>query len=191
MINLWRPGPKIQFYRDDRDDGIWPGWPGPKPYSHIESCIIYYSNLFSNFKHCFIWLRRCLKMKFTMNESKNLKSQWMKLCKRSWSKSRQIWVIDRDRDRDQESWINRDRDRDRDEKCDLTGTGTGTGIAQNCQSRYRYSRYRESRSITAYNLAMAHVILFAWINQNWFLLNTEICLTKRTLGSIIKRTVDN
>ena len=66
-----------------------------------------------------------------MNESKNLKSQWMKLCKRSRSKSRQIWVIDRDRDRDQESWINRDRDRD--EKCDLTGTGTG--IAQNCQSR--------------------------------------------------------
>ena len=72
--------------------------------------IIYYSNLFSNFKHCFIWLRGCLKMKFTMNESKNLKSQWMKLCKRSRSKSRQIWVIDRDRD--QESWINRDRDRD-------------------------------------------------------------------------------
>ena len=76
--------------------------------------IIYYSNLFSNFKHCFIWLRGCLKMKFTMNESKNLKSQWMKLCKRSRSKSRQIWVIDRDRD--QESWINRDRDRDRDHK---------------------------------------------------------------------------
>ena len=70
--------------------------------------IIYYSNLFSNFKHCFIWLRGCLKMKFTMNESKNLKSQWMKLCKRSRSKSRQIWVMDRD----QESWINRDRDRD-------------------------------------------------------------------------------
>ena len=76
--------------------------------------IIYYSNLFSNFKHCFIWLRGCLKMKFTMNESKNLKSQWMKLCKRSRSKSRQIWVIDRDRD--QESWINRDRDQDRDHK---------------------------------------------------------------------------
>ena len=75
----------------------------------------------------------------------------MKLCKRSWSKSRQIWVIDRDRD--QESWINRDRDRD--EKCDLTGTGTGTGIAQNCQSRYRNSRYRESRSITALVLAGA------------------------------------
>ena len=99
---------------------------------------ISYLNLFSNFKHCFIWLRGCLKM----NESKNLKSQWMKLCERSRSKSRQIWVIDRD----QESWINRDRDhksafdrdRDRDEKCDLTrltGTGTGTGIAENCQSR--------------------------------------------------------
>ena len=100
---------------------------------------ISYLNLFSNFKHCFIWLRGCLKMKFTMNENKNLKSQWMKLCKRSRSKSRQIWVIDRDRDRDrdQESWINRDRDRDhksafdrdrdRDEKCDLT-------------------RFRESRS---------------------------------------------
>ena len=51
----------------------------------------------------------------------------MKLCKRSRSKSQQIWVIDRDRD--QESWINRDRD----EKCDFTGTGTG--IAQNCQSQ--------------------------------------------------------
>ena len=62
-----------------------------------------------------------------MNESKNFKSQWMKLCKRSRSKSRQIWVIDWDRD--QESWINRDRD----EKCDFTGTGTG--IAQNCQSQ--------------------------------------------------------
>ena len=80
-----------------------------------------------------------------MNESKNLKSQWMKLCKRSRSKSRQIWVIDRDRD--QESWINRDRD----EKCDFTGTG----IAQNCQSRYRNSWYRESRSITALVLAGA------------------------------------
>ena len=31
--------------------------------------IIYDSKLFSNFKHCFIWLRGCLKMKFTMNES--------------------------------------------------------------------------------------------------------------------------
>ena len=68
-----------------------------------------------------------------MNESKNLKSQWMKLCKRSRSKSRQNWVIDWDRD--QESWINRDRDhksafdrdRDRDEKCDLTGIGPGPG----------------------------------------------------------------
>ena len=34
-------------------------------------------------------------------------------------------------------------------------TGTGTGIAQNCQSRYRNSRYRESRSITALVLAGA------------------------------------
>ena len=49
----------------------------------------------------------------------------MKLCKRSRSKSRQIWVIDRERDRDQESWIHRD------EKCDFTGTG----IAQSCQSQ--------------------------------------------------------
>ena len=142
------PGPTIQFDRDDRDDGIWPGWPGwpgPKP-------------VFSYWKlhNLLLRLRGCLKMKFTMNESKNLKSQWMKLCKRSRSKSRQIWVIDRDRDRDrdQESWINRDRDRDRDEKCDLTGTGTGTGIAQNCQSQYRDSRYRESRSITDFSTCL-------------------------------------
>ena len=145
------PGPTIQFDRDDRDDrddGIWPGWPGPKP-------------VFSYWKlhNLLLRLRGCLKMKFTMNESKNLKSQWMKLCKRSRSKSRQIWVIDRDRDRDQESWINRDRDRDRDEKCDLTGTGTGTGIAQNCQSQYRDSRYRESRSITVGNPPSADYVI--------------------------------
>ena len=80
-----------------------------------------------------------------MNESKNLKSQWMKLCKRSRSKSRQIWVIDRD----QESWINRDRD----EKCDLTG------IAQNCQSRYR--------SITGYNESYM-IIRSTKLADNWY-----------------------
>ena len=70
------PGPTIQFYRDDRDDRDDLDDRDDRDdrdqnrYSHIESCIIYYSNLFSNFKHCFIWLRGCLKMKFTMNESK-------------------------------------------------------------------------------------------------------------------------
>ena len=134
-----------------------------------------------------------------MNESKNLKSQWMKLCKRSRSKSRQIWVIDRDRDRDrdQESWINRDRDRDRDEKCDLTGTGTGTGIAQNCQSRYRESRsitvcriYQWNKSqITVPSKIQNQECCLYWANSNHFsklkiitLINT--CIT--CLGIMIE-----